>query len=151
MECMKRFFTLSGFLMLALLTAACGDLVLPDQDTIEALREAKFQSTVFSVEGTVVNQEGQPLEGITVVVSGYFRNDTEIYPGRNYKELDTLTTDAAGFYCIPKRSVTPAFTDLDIYAFDSLGIYEPGRCLVPDLKIGTVAPTISLIKKQDAQ
>lgn len=151
MGCMKRFFALSGFLMLALLTAACGELVLPDQNTIEALREAKLQSTIFSVEGTVVNQEGQPLEGITVVVSGYFRNDTEIYPGRNYKELDTLTTDAAGFYCIPKRSVTPAFTDLDIYAFDSLGVYKPGRCLVPDLKIGTVAPTITLIKNTNAQ
>lgn len=151
MDCMRRSYVLCGLWILALLTTACGNLVLPDQDTLELLREAKTQTTEFSVKGTVVNQEGQPLEGITVVVSGYFHKDTEINRGHNYREIDTLTTNADGCYSIPKRTVSPAFTDLDIYAYDSLGIYEPGRCLVSNLKVGSIAPTICLKKKQNAQ
>ena len=151
MVCMKKqiICILTGLALL--MAAGCGEIVFPDKNGMEQLREAKSQTTVFSVEGTVVNQEGQPLDGITVVVSGYFHKDTEVNRGLNYREIDTLTTNAEGCYSIPKRTVSPAFTDLDIYAYDSLGIYEPGRCFVSNLKIGSIAPTISLKNKQNAQ
>ncbi len=129
------------------LTASCGNLVFMDDDGFLALREAKSSTKAISIEGKVTDPEGTPLEGISVVVIGRYLKDTQIIYGGNYRELDTLATDANGFYRMPERTVTPAFTDLQLDAFDSMGRYKDASVTVRNVQVGSVAPTLILFKQ----
>lgn len=129
------------------LTAGCGNLVFMDDGGLSALHAAKYAKKSLSIEGKVIDQEGTPLEGISVVVIGRYLKDTQIIYGGNYRELDTLATDANGFYRMPERTVTPAFTDLQIDAFDSMGRYKDGSVTVQNVQVGSVAPTLILFKQ----
>ena len=129
------------------LTAGCGNLVFMDDEGFSALRAAKNTQKTLSIEGKVIDQEGTPLEGISVVVIGRYLKDTQIIYGGNYRELDTLSTDANGFYRMTERTVTPAFTDLQLDAFDSMGRYKEASVTVQRVQVGSVAPTIILYKQ----
>ena len=147
MSCMKRKPTYILLLLTLLLTAGCGNIVLMDDDGLQALRKAKISSKVISIEGKVTDEEGTPLEGISVIVIGRFLRDSQTYYGQNYQELDTLSTDANGSYRMAERTVSPAFTDLQLNAFDSNGRYKDASIFVRDIQAGAVAPTITLLKK----
>ena len=143
----KKTTTLGLLLLVIVLTAGCGNLVFMDNDGFAAMREAKNTTRLISIEGVVTDQEGTPLENISVVVIGRYLNDTKIYYGRNYRELDTLSTDANGFYQMTKQAVTPAFPDLQLNFFDSQDRYAETSIVVRDIQDGSVAPTITLQKK----
>lgn len=147
MSCMKRKITYILFLLTLLLTAGCGNIVLMDDDGFQALRKAKISSKFISIEGKVTDEEGTPLEGISVIVIGRFLRDSQTYYGQNYQELDTLSTDVNGSYRMAERMVSPAFTDLQLNAFDSNGRYKDASIFVRDIQTGAVAPTITLLKK----
>lgn len=147
MSCMKRKLTYILLLLTLLPTAGCGNIVLMDDDGLQALRKAKISSKVISIEGKVTDEEGTPLEGISVIVIGRFLRDSQTYYGQNYQELDTLSTDANGSYRMMERMVSPAFTDLQLNAFDSNGRYKDASIFVRDIQAGAVAPTITLLKK----
>ncbi len=147
MSCMKRKLTYILLLLTLLPTAGCGNIVLMDDDGLQALRKAKISSKVISIEGKVTDEEGTPLEGISVIVIGRFLRDSQTYYGQNYQELDTLSTDANGSYRMAERTVSPAFTDLQLNAFDSNGRYKDASIFVRDIQAGAVAPTITLLKK----
>jgi putative lipoprotein (rSAM/lipoprotein system) len=144
---MKRKLTYILLLLTLLPTAGCGNIVLMDDDGLQALRKAKISSKVISIEGKVTDEEGTPLEGISVIVIGRFLRDSQTYYGQNYQELDTLSTDANGSYRMAERTVSPAFTDLQLNAFDSNGRYKDASIFVRDIQAGAVAPTITLLKK----
>lgn len=129
------------------LTASCGNLVFMDDDGFLALREAKSSTKAISIEGKVTAPEGTPLEGISVIVIGRYMNDSQIIYGGNYRELDTLSTDANGLYRMTERTVTPAFTDLQLNASDSSGRYADASIIVQNIQIGAIAPTITLMRK----
>lgn len=147
MSCMKRKLTYILLLLTLLPTAGCGNIVLMDDDGLQALRKAKISSKVISIEGKVTDEEGTPLEGISVIVIGRFLRDSQTYYGQNYQELDTLSTDVNGSYRMAERTVSPAFTDLQLNAFDSNGRYKDASIFVRDIQAGAVAPTITLLKK----
>lgn len=147
MSCMKRKLTYILLLLTLLPTAGCGNIVLMDDDGLQALRKAKISSKVISIEGKVTDEEGTPLEGISVIVIGRFLRDSQTYYGQNYQELDTLSTDVNGSYRMTERMVSPAFTDLQLNAFDSNGRYKDACIFVRDIQAGAVAPTITLLKK----
>ena len=144
---MKRKLTYILLLLTLLPTAGCGNIVLMDDDGLQALRKAKISSKVISIEGKVTDEEGTPLEGISVIVIGRFLRDSQTYYGQNYQELDTLSTDVNGSYRMAERTVSPAFTDLQLNAFDSNGRYKDASIFVRDIQAGAVAPTITLLKK----
>ena len=127
------------------LTSACGNFVFPDQEGIQALRASGRKS--LSLEGRVADQDGQPLAGITVVISGVYYEETSTGNSRVLHPLDTLATDTEGSYKMAQRSVVPAFTDLQVNASDSNGIFAPDSVLVRDIKVGATAPTIYLKKR----
>ena len=129
------------------LTASCGNLVFMDDDGFLALREAKSSTKAISIEGKVTDAAGTPLEGISVIVIGRYLKDTEIYYGRNYQEIDTLSTDSNGLYRMAERTVTPAFTDLQLNASDSSGRYADASIIVQNIRVGAIAPTITLMRK----
>ena len=147
MSCMKRKLTYILLLLTLLPTAGCGNIVLMDDDGLQALRKAKISSKVISIEGKVTDEEGTPLEGISVIVIGRFLRDSQTYYGQNYQELDTLSTDVNGSYRMTERMVSPAFTDLQLNAFDNNGRYKDASIFVRDIQAGAVAPTITLLKK----
>lgn len=147
MSCMKRKLTYILLLLTLLPTAGCGNIVLMDDDGLQALRKAKISSKVISIEGKVTDEEGTPLEGISVIVIGRFLRDSQTYYGQNYQELDTLSTDVNGSYRMTERMVSPAFTDLQLNAFDNNGRYKDASIFVRDIQAGAVAPTITLQKK----
>ncbi|MGX8708528.1 MAG: hypothetical protein ACSW72_07220 [Bacteroidales bacterium] len=144
---MKRKLTYILLLLTLLPTAGCGNIVLMDDDGLQALRKAKISSKVISIEGKVTDEEGTPLEGISVIVIGRFLRDSQTYYGQNYQELDTLSTDVNGSYRMMERMVSPAFTDLQLNAFDNNGRYKDASIFVRDIQAGAVAPTITLLKK----
>ena len=118
-----------------------------DDDGFQALRKAKISSKFISIEGKVTDEEGTPLEGISVIVIGRFLRDSQTYYGQNYQELDTLSTDVNGSYRMAERMVSPAFTDLQLNTFDNNGRYKDASIFVRDIQAGAVAPTITLLKK----
>lgn len=142
-----RFAKYGILLGIVALTAGCGNLVFMDGDGFLALREAKNSFKAISVEGKVTDAAGTPLEGISVIVIGRYLKDTEIYYGRNYQEIDTLFTDSNGLYRMTERTVTPAFTDLQLDAFDSMGRYKDASVTVQNVQVGSVAPTLILFKQ----
>lgn len=144
-----RFAKYGILLGIVALTAGCGNLVFMDGDGFLALREAKNSFKAISVEGKVTDAAGTPLEGISVIVIGRYLKDTEIYYGRNYQEIDTLFTDSNGLYRMAERTVTPAFTDLQLDAFDSSGRYANASVVVQNIQVGSIAPTITLKKKPE--
>lgn len=141
-----KFATLGLLLLAIALSAGCGKLVIMDDDGFAALHEAKNTTRVISIEGNVTDSEGKPLENISVIVIGRYMKDTQVFYGGNYRELDTLTTDANGFYKMTQKTVTPAFPDLQLDASDSQGRYSTVSIIVLNVQAGTVAPTIILQK-----
>ena len=141
-----KFANLGLLLLVIVLTAGCGNLVFMDDEGFAALREAKNTTRVISIEGNVTDLEGTPLENISIIVIGRYMKDTQVFYGGNYRELDTLTTDANGFYKMTQKAVTPAFPDLQLDAIDSQGRYATASIVVLNVQAGTVAPTIILQK-----
>lgn len=128
------------------LTAACGSFVFPDPEGLHAMRSNASKD--LSVEGSIADQDGYPLEGITVVVSGLFYEENPGNDTRFIRALDTLVTDVDGCYRMARRTVRPAFTDLQVNASDSQGIFAPDSVLIRNAQAGATAPTIYLKKIQ---
>ena len=136
-----------GIALGILVASGCSNIVLPDKDALNALREAKSTEKDISVEGKVASEDGSPLVGINVQVIGFYYMDTQYFDGANYRELTSLSTDGSGIYRMPKTTVFPAFEDLKIIASDKNDIYVRDSVVVRNVKVGSVAPTIILKKK----
>ena len=55
-------------------------------------------SADWSVKGKVIDEQGEGVEGLQVVVSNYFPNSAEVIYDVNEKPLDTLRTGRDGTY-----------------------------------------------------
>lgn len=135
---------LLGFL---LIVSGCGDIVLPDKDGLQALRDAKGGGKVISIEGKVESETGSPLEGIDIQVIGIYYMSARNNYGGSGRELGSLSTDESGIYRMPITTIFPDFEDLKIIASDRNDVYARDSVVVLNVKVGSVAPTIILKKK----
>ena len=135
------------FLLALLLTAGCGNIVLPDKEGIQVLRESHAGGSFpISIEGKVTDPEGTPLGDITVAVIGC-RLVQALQPiPASYRQLDNLHTDATGSYRTP-ATIWTDYTDLQLKASDNRGVYAADSVVVRNVQIGSVAPTLVLKKK----
>ena len=83
-------------------------------------------SARYSVKGTVTDENGSPLQGIGVTISGM---NTGANEQEGFPMADTLRTDAAGIYTLNTQNYP--WEDLKIRTFDTDGEAHGGQ-FAPD-------------------
>lgn len=72
----------------------------------------------FSIKGKVLDEEGQPVKGIQVVVANRFENSPSVIYDQNWSPIDTLYTDGAGNYEMTREIFPTSNVQVDIHDVD---------------------------------
>lgn len=134
---MKHHGYLSGlFFLLLLLSAGCGEIVMPTG--IMDLRSAQtgFSSRVaYRIEGSVQAPEGASAEGIRVQIDGLYIDTPDIRYEEHYLPVCTIETDSLGkFITDSLQANRNAHQNLRLLFSDPAGRYATDSLIVRNIQ-----------------
>jgi len=146
----SRCFALALMLGVAMAFSSCvGQIDFPEG--INALRNAHDATywTVYNINGTVTDEQGQPLQDIQVILTAKYINTPSAFFEKTDWPVDTVGSAADGSFSATNRQLICPY--LEAVATDPAGQYQPDTMTVQTFataqETDIVLPTISLKKK----